>query len=305
MNAPANVLSFYAQAHWGSGWGVEDAFHKTPHKGLDVGLFHGIIDVPALHDGTVVAVGSNSLVGHYVTVQRADGLFETYCHIVPGVKVGQAVKQGDRLGRQATNQQEGGLQWMGQHTHFVLSRTRGGWGTWPTLDPTPSVIAVLTGTAGSNGTPIDNGGASAPRKKANTMEITHHVLAGVGEFYMFTSPTIVSLSPELSTLTADNRKFQGDVAIALAALTNQTIESYDDTPNKGWYIRNQLAARIAGMPSDFPLSPTNPYRASGSTPVVMDWSPLLAAIKAGDDSILSAIANAPDTLLTALNLKRI
>jgi len=152
----ANVVAFYAEAHWGSRYGVVDAYHPTPHKGLDCGLFHGVVDVPALHDGTVVAAAASASVGHYVTVQRGDGLFDTYCHIVIGVSVGQRVVQGQRLGRQAVTQAEGGADWRGQHTHLCLSRTRDGWAVWGyvNLDPTPGVIAVLTGTASDGSTPI-------------------------------------------------------------------------------------------------------------------------------------------------------
>lgn len=153
---PANVIAFYSQAHWGSRWGVRDAYHPTPHKGLDLGLFHGNVDVPALHAGHVVAVGPSSSVGHYVTVVRPDGLFDTYCHIVPGVSVGANVAQGQRLGRQAQTQSEGGTAWAGQHTHLCLSRTANGWATFTSnnLDPTPGVIAVLTNTAGGGSIPI-------------------------------------------------------------------------------------------------------------------------------------------------------
>lgn len=178
MSTPANVVTFYAQAHWGSPWGVVDYAHPTPHKGLDCGLFHGTIDVPALHDGTVVAAAASSSVGHYVTVQRADKLFDTYCHIVLGVKVGQAVKQGDRLGRQAVTKAEGGSAWLGQHTHLCLSRTQAGWASWTAqnLDPTPGVIAVLTNTAGSDGKPIDN--ETTTRSYTVT---TNYVLEGTGD----------------------------------------------------------------------------------------------------------------------------
>jgi hypothetical protein len=157
----ANVLTFYAQARWGSRYGVEDAFHPTPHKGLDCGLFHGTVQVPALYAGTVVAVHSSTSVGHYVTVRRATfaPLFDTYCHIVPGVSIGEKVTQGTSLGRQAVTLAEGGTAWRGQHTHLCLSNTIAGWAEWDNglhnLDPTPGVIAVLTGTAGAGSSPLE------------------------------------------------------------------------------------------------------------------------------------------------------
>ena len=77
MTTPENVLTFYAEAHWGSRYGVIDKWHTSPHKGLDCGLFHGNVQVPALHAGTVVAVAPSTSVGHYVTVERSDGLFDT------------------------------------------------------------------------------------------------------------------------------------------------------------------------------------------------------------------------------------
>lgn len=159
MSAPANVLTFYAQSRWGSRYGVTDPYHPRPHKGLDVALFHGTVDVPALHPGEVVAAAWSPSVGHYITVERSDGLFDTYCHIVLGVELGQTVRQGDRLGRQAVNTAEGGDEWQGQHTHLCLSRTRDGWGVWGSvnMDPTPGVIAVLTSTASDGATPLPGG----------------------------------------------------------------------------------------------------------------------------------------------------
>lgn len=146
---PQNVLDFYSRAHWGSGYGVIDKWHTSPHKGLDVALFHGTVEVPALHAGTVVAVAASTSVGHYVTIERPDGLYDTYCHIVPGVSDGQAVSEGENLGRQAVTQAEGGKQWAGQHTHLCLSNTPTGWSTWghANLDPTPGVEAVLAGSS--------------------------------------------------------------------------------------------------------------------------------------------------------------
>lgn len=156
----ANVINFYAQAHWGSRYGVIDSAHPTPHKGLDCGLFHGTVQVPALHSGKVVAVKPSSSVGHYVTVQRSDGKFDTYCHIVPSASVGAQVSQGTNLGRQAVTQAEGGTAWLGQHTHLTLSDTLTGWATWGphNLDPTPGVIAVLTGTADNGSSPLTDEG---------------------------------------------------------------------------------------------------------------------------------------------------
>jgi len=158
MATPTDVLAFYAEAHWGSRYGAVDVFHLTPHKGIDCGLFHGDVLVPALHEGTVVAAAANPNVGHYVTVQRGDGLFDTYCHIVLAVSVGQRVTQGQTLGRQAVTPAEGGIQWKGQHTHLCLSRTRDGWGVWGyvNLDPTPGVVAVLTTAASINISQLDN-----------------------------------------------------------------------------------------------------------------------------------------------------
>jgi hypothetical protein len=95
------------------------------------------------------------------------------------------------------------------------------------------------------------------------LSITRIIRKGVGEFIMYTSPTTVSLTRELSTATPKDRAFEEGVAATIALATglgdSYKIPTIDDSPNGGWYLRDQIAGRVAGMPTDFPLSPTNPY----------------------------------------------
>lgn len=154
-----SIASFYRRERWGSAYGVVDRYHPTPHKGLDVAQNMPGLEVPNIWAGVVVAVGASSSVGHYVTVRRdLDGLYVTYCHIVPYKILNTRVAAGQGLGYQARNKAEGGTAWTGPHTHLCLSRTVGGWATWTSnnLNPTSGLVAVLNGTsaAGGAGTPI-------------------------------------------------------------------------------------------------------------------------------------------------------
>ncbi len=110
------------------------------------------------------------------------------------------------------------------------------------------------------------------------MRIIHSIRAGVGEYIVFASPTRVELSPELSTLPASERQFHINVA---AAQNGKTLDVWDETANGSWYQRDQLARTMAGMPADFPLSPTNPWeRPTGGSGAVFDQAALVAALAA-------------------------
>jgi hypothetical protein len=228
VSADKNVIAFYAQQHWGSRYGVIDQFHPTKHKGLDVGLFRGLVQVPALLPGTVVAIEPSQSVGHYVTVQRADKKFNTYCHIVPSIALGARVAQGANLGRQAITQEEGGNAWRGQHTHLTLSDTLTGWTTWGpnNLDPTPDVLAVLASTASSGGVPInqeeDMSFAIVPLADgAKDIEIVS-LISGLRTHIQ--SPYHVTLLQRLKANNGDDGMLEGEVNICktyLAAVNPQ------------------------------------------------------------------------------------
>ena len=106
--------------------------------------------------------------------------------------------------------------------------------------------------------------ATTTRKVNPVISVARIIRKGVGEHIMYASGAGVRLSVELSMLTATDRTFHIGVAksVRVAADLPAEIPTIDDTPNGGWYIRNQLAAAAAGMPADYPLSPSNPFIAA-------------------------------------------
>lgn len=114
------------------------------------------------------------------------------------------------------------------------------------------------------------------RKGNPVISVTRILRTGVGEFIMYASPAGVRLTAELSTMKPEDRAFQIGVAeaVRVAADLPAALPVIDDSANGGWYIRNQLALAAAGMPNTFPLSPTNPWVAGGTS----DQSVILTAI---------------------------
>ncbi len=72
---------------------------RAPHAGLDVAVPRGT-PVKASGRGKVLAVGNYFFNGKTIFVDHGDGLITMYCHLDRiGVKVGQMVKRGQRIGR--------------------------------------------------------------------------------------------------------------------------------------------------------------------------------------------------------------
>lgn len=132
-------------------------------------------------------------------------------------------------------------------------------------------VGPITTTAGDGGVTPFPPEPEEPRKVNPVISVNFCYRSGHGQYIMYTSATRVSLTQELSSLVATNPGLRAQLvntAIALGKtaglpLTNEaSIPVLDDTPNSGWYLRNQLAYVAAGMPSSYALSPTNPWQIS-------------------------------------------
>lgn len=221
------------------------------HMGVDIAASNGS-PVVAQKAGVVVFAGLAGGFGGMVRINH-DGAHETYAaHLSRiGVQYGQRVAQGQVVG--ASGGSEG--QWgagvsTGPHCH-VEHRING-----TAVDPAPYWSSA---PAGDDYSPI----LIVKEDKMSALAIFRSIRVGVGEFLVYASPAQVMLSRELSTIPAADRDFEFRVAqsLALAAGLGAAYEIpvIDDSQNGGWYLLNQIAGRIAGMPADYPLSSTNPF----------------------------------------------
>ncbi len=103
------------------------------HRGIDLvatndGKTGQVDDIMAHTAGVVTAVGFDSSAGNFVKLRVADGAIMVYYHLKekPALKVGQAVKQGQIIGRMGKT---GTV--TGAHLHFGIQKG----GKW--MDPEP------------------------------------------------------------------------------------------------------------------------------------------------------------------------
>jgi murein DD-endopeptidase MepM/ murein hydrolase activator NlpD len=88
---------------------------RSPHAGLDVAIPTGTpIHAPA--DGIVLDVGDYYFCGKTIYIDHGNGLLTLYCHLSePQVKVGDVVKQNQRIGRSG-----GTGRATGPHLHWTV-----------------------------------------------------------------------------------------------------------------------------------------------------------------------------------------
>lgn len=110
-NANASITTIFREkgSCWSSGW----------HNGIDIAVAQGT-PIKAAADGVVVnadTVAHNDGFGNRVILRHADGRATLYAHMVsaPPVKVGQAVKKGEVIGKVGNT----GLSY-GAHLHFTM-----------------------------------------------------------------------------------------------------------------------------------------------------------------------------------------
>lgn len=202
--------------------------------------------------GVVTAnVSDPGNLGNYVSIDYPDRWTQD-CHMATRspLAIGAAVGPTTLVGHVGHTGNAADVEWDTDegplwHDHHVL------WVDGVRVDPLAYYATSIAGTGDRV--------VFQEKEDEMTLQIKHIYRKGVGEFILYASPTRVSLSKELSTLPAKDRTFEVNVATKLNG--GEAPEFWDETPNGGWYWRNQLAARIAGMPGDYPLSTTNPFDA--------------------------------------------
>ena len=122
---------FYVTSGFGPRWG-------TVHYGTDFGRDGGSGGHPiyAVKDGTVTAAGPASGFGQWINVDHpasVGGGLTVYGHIIPEVRVGQAVHEGQRIGRINPDSRTNG----GVAPHLHLEWHRYGWAPPPPPPPPP------------------------------------------------------------------------------------------------------------------------------------------------------------------------
>lgn len=121
--------------------------HKTvlDHGGIDLAAPTGT-PVMAAADGIVDFVGANPLYGNYVVLRHGNGQQTYYGHLSAfeaGLKAGQAVQQGQRIGKVGSTGQS-----TGPHLHFEV-RDRG-----QPIDPQSLTAGI--GPANTKSTAVPN-----------------------------------------------------------------------------------------------------------------------------------------------------
>ena len=166
-----SAATTYAPDRIGYRYGTPDsAYSKGYHRGQDVrlrGPYGSLVtQVDAIDDGTVVYVGRpNGLLAWTVVIDtgRARGRYESHSHMADiSVGVGQRVSSGDRLGRNASMDEDHGFI-DGVHDHVTITdRFDGAWVTWlDEYDPLPFMQAAYAratqggNAAGGGGTPFN------------------------------------------------------------------------------------------------------------------------------------------------------
>lgn len=225
----------------------------NPHSGVDLNGTLGM-SVYNCAPGTVTWAGLGSTNwGYWVEIQHSDGTRTAYAHLQPGsitVTGGQILTTTLKIGN-VGGSGTGGVTQYPAHLHLVRKS-----GAGSLMDPT---FLAYADPAVPGSLPPTLGGLSV------ALAIARILRSGVGEHYLFVSPTRVSMSPELSMLSPGDRAFQDNVMRIIAQSAGYpagyTPPLVDDSANGGWWLRDQIANRIAGMPSGYALSPTNPYQA--------------------------------------------
>jgi hypothetical protein len=182
-------------------------------------------------------------------------------HASLNVHVGQSVTEAvTKLGVKGSS---GAAQ--GVHCH---TERRVGGAPLPGLGTPTNPRSYYTTTAGDDPTPFP---PEPQSRRVPQMIIFFSYRSGVGEYLVYATATRVSLSAELSAAPSGVRPAAIQFALTLAKVsgldyaTESDIPRVDDTPNGGWFLRNQIAYVVAGMPSTFPLSQSSPYSAPGGS----------------------------------------
>ena len=181
-----SAATTYAPDRIGYRYGVPDnAYSKGYHRGQDVrlrGPYGSLVtQVDAIDDGVVVYVGRpNGLLAWTVVIDtgRAKSRYESHSHMADiSVGVGQRVSSGDRLGRNASMDEDHGFI-DGVHDHVTITdRFDGAWVTWlDEYDPLPFMQAAYA--RATQGSAAAGGGANTfhPTNPVRQSEEDHIML---------------------------------------------------------------------------------------------------------------------------------
>lgn len=124
---------------------------KAKHNGIDIGWCnHQYCDILACQDGKVVGIYNNSSIGHAVVLQhdyesdKTERRWTSYIHLKENscVKIGDNVKQGQKIGVRGGSPYINGKQKYGTHLHLYVSAITDKTYSWDTMkklvvDPYP------------------------------------------------------------------------------------------------------------------------------------------------------------------------
>lgn len=223
------VATFYDRSRWRSRWGALDAAHPTRHKGLDIAA-SAREAIPALRPGRVVVSKVSSIVGRYITVEVAPGDYDTYCHVVFPLNVGDPVARGQTIAYAAGYTDIHGTAWTGPHLHFAHSTTPTGWASWGGTNTNPETIVTtaLLAAAGLGTTPLEDPMESRLLNVTDTSGKT----VKKGEYY-YHRDGVTPIAGPISG-AADITKFGGVywlhtvMGVPITAIGGATLEAYMD-----------------------------------------------------------------------------
>ena len=114
-NADAAVLDSFGYRTVPEGVAWQQSQKRAFHRGVDLEAEEGSA-VLAVADGTVTVSTSDLVYGEQITIQHADGMLTTYCHLSERlVSAGDSVQQGQIIGR------SGSTGWAtGPHLHLEV-----------------------------------------------------------------------------------------------------------------------------------------------------------------------------------------
>lgn len=117
----------------GSLYGVVDQWHKAPgHRGLDFPVKSGS-RIRSVSEGIVTGNGWSDVLGHYVIVRDADGIYWGYNHMAKAskLKLDKKIRKGSSVGFVGST----GTASTGPHLHLTASKLPNGNFVGKTLDP--------------------------------------------------------------------------------------------------------------------------------------------------------------------------
>jgi len=194
--------------------------------------------IVASHAGTIAVVWGDRDYGNYVLITSPLGFKTRYAHLARVmVSDGQTVTAGQQIGVMGDSGNAAGI-----HLHHELLVD--GMQT----DPAPYYVSAADWAA-----------SDLINLEEDDMPVCRVWWEGHGEHYLFAFPTRVTLSPELSMLKGEKRAFWDRTAARLNG--GRVPDTLDCTPDGSWFMRDQFANLVAGMPMDFPLTPDTPYDA--------------------------------------------